>query len=198
MIGISKYFMKNISSQAGFSLIELLVSLSIITILTAIFLANYHNINQRTDLTMTAQTMVSDIRYAQANALGLIKYEGAIPKGGWGVFLSAYPNEKGQYTIFADIDGNQEKSGDEASLAYGTKTVVLPPNISIDGIFLPNGSQVLKTNIIFMPPDPLTYIVTEAGTSTAVSIRLKESVNNTTILINNFFMTFSLFVMSVY
>lgn len=159
---------------------ELIVSISIITLLTAIFLANYHTINQRTDLTMTAQVMVSDIRSAQANALGLIKYEGEIPQGGWGVFLSAYADEGGQYIIFADMDGDQTQSGDEAAISYGAKTVTLPPKINIDGIFLPNGSQVFKANIIFLPPDPLTYIVTEQGTTTSLSIRLKENVNNTT------------------
>jgi len=171
--------MKNISRQAGFSLIELVTSLSIISILTALFLANYHTINQRTDLVMTAQTMVSDIRTAQSNALGLIEYDGEVPVGGWGVFLSGYTGDN-HYVIFADLDGDQAASGDESSQNFGSKTVIFPDKISIDSIYLPNNSEVLKTNIIFLPPDPLTYIVTDQGTSTAINIRLKESVNNTT------------------
>ncbi|MDD2680585.1 MAG: prepilin-type N-terminal cleavage/methylation domain-containing protein [Patescibacteria group bacterium] len=172
--------MKRNRCNLGFSLIELIVSISIITLLTTIFLANYHTINRRTDLTMTAQVLVTDIRTAQSNALGLIQYDGEIPAGGWGVFLSRYDDENDKYIIFADVDGTQDYSGDESATQFGAKTVNLPPKITIDSLRTQNNQEVEKVNIIFLPPDPLTYIITEFGTTTAINIRLKESLNNTT------------------
>ena len=175
--------MRDNKYNLGFSLIELLVSIGIITLLTAIFLANYNTINQRTDLTMTSQVLVTDIRMAQANALGLIQYDGETPLGGWGVFMGisgGEVNEEKQYTIFADLDGTQDASGDESALQFGAKVVTLPSNISIDSLSTEDNQEVNKVNIIFLPPDPLTYIVTELGTTTAINIRLMESLNNTT------------------
>ena len=171
--------MKDNKYNLGFSLIELIVSISIITLLTAIFLANYHTINQRTDLTMAAQVMVTDIRMAQANSLGLIQYNGEVPLGGWGVFVSGYADDN-SYAIFADVDGTQDASGDESATQFGAKIVVLPRNITIDSLTTQNNQVVQKANIIFLPPDPLTYIITDLGTTTALNIRLKESLNNTT------------------
>ena len=75
-------FLKN---KKGFSLAELIVSLGIIMMMMIVFMANYKNSNKRTDLVMTAQTMVADIHLAQNNALGLVKYNGTVPGGGWGI-----------------------------------------------------------------------------------------------------------------
>ncbi|MBN2884694.1 prepilin-type N-terminal cleavage/methylation domain-containing protein [Patescibacteria group bacterium] len=171
--------MKNTDNKKGFSLIELVISVSIISLLATIFLANYHNINQRTDLAMTAQTLVSDIRFAQSNALGLIKYGEEIPGGGWGIFISANPEDR-QYIIFADTDSNREVSFNEDELSFGARTVVLPEKISIDEIYLDSGTVVSDVNIVFLPPDPVTYIITQFGDTSAINIRLKESINNTT------------------
>jgi prepilin-type N-terminal cleavage/methylation domain-containing protein len=179
MIGISKYCMKNIDNNRGFSLVELVISVAIISLLTTIFLANYHSINERTDLAMTAQTLVSDIRFAQANALGLIKYGDDIHEGGWGVFMSSNPDER-RYMMFADIDSSKDASSDESEQIFGAKTVNLPEKISIDSIYLDSGAPVSDVNIIFSPPDPLTYIVTNFGETQAINIRLKEAINNTT------------------
>ena len=103
MIGIRFMNTKNVSNQ-GFTLVEMLVSISIIAILTGLFLANYSSINRRTDVAMAAQVLVTDIRFAQANALGLIKYDGDAPDGGWGVYLSSDEAENDTYTIFADLN----------------------------------------------------------------------------------------------
>jgi len=181
MIGIKIYFMKDNKYNSGFSLIELIVSISIIVLLTTIFLANYHTINKHTDLTIAAQVMVTDIRMAQANALGLIQYDGQVPLGGWGVSLSTSGGGVGEekiYTIFADVDGDQISSGDEAVLQFGAKVITLPPNISIDSLSIQGNQEVEEANVIFLPPDPLTYISTELGATNVLDIRLKEDLNN--------------------
>ena len=157
----------------GYTLIELMVSIAIISMMTGIFLANYSSANRRTDLTMTAQKMVTDIRLAQNYALGLARYGTTgstnVPLGGWGVHFSKSRND--QYVVFADDNGDTLYSIGEDDLAKGAQITTLPTNVIIDSISTGNSADVT-----FTPPDPITSInngVT-VGTSTSVSIVLKD------------------------
>lgn len=167
------------ANSAGFTLVELLVSLSIISLLTALFLANYHSTNRRTDLTMAAQAMVTNIRLAQANALGLVKYDGAVPAGGWGVFVSSDNADNRRYLIFADENDSQKFDVGESSPTLGGNEIDLSPNITVDKILM-NGTETAKGNITFLPPDPITRLYDGSATTTVMDIRLRESLNNTT------------------
>ncbi len=182
MIGVKFKKLQTIRKKPGFSLVELIVSLSVITLLTGLFLANYHTANRRTDLTMTAQSLVTDIRYAQANALGLIKYDGAVPAGGWGVYFSAGGMGNASntsYVIFADENDDRIYQVGEGNEDLGGRLVNLPPNIVIDRIMV-GGSENVRANVTFLPPDPLTRIQGSSGTSTFLEIRLREKLNDTT------------------
>jgi prepilin-type N-terminal cleavage/methylation domain-containing protein len=155
-------------NRPGMTLIELITSVALIGIISAIFIANYRTGIKRTDLVMTTQTAVADIRLAQANALGLIKYEDEVPAGGWGVFFSTAASSS--YVIFADKNNNGRFDSGENTEASGGRTVSLPGNIRIDQVSL--GGQA---NIIFLPPDPTTNISIDGGaTTTAVTILMKE------------------------
>ncbi len=178
MTGIKNKKLCNLN-HAAFSLIELIVSMSIITLLTALFLANYHSVNRRTDLTMAAQVLVTDIRMAQANALGLMKYDGLVPAGGWGVAFDADQTGNTQYSIFADENDNQNIDSGEAAANLGGRVVDLPPNIEIDRIYVnTNGEQ--SACVTFLPPDPITRISGSSATGTIMEIRLHEKLNDTT------------------
>lgn len=180
MTGVKLKELKIKSVKSGFSLIELIVSLSVITLLTGLFLANYHGANRRTDLTMTAQTLVTDIRFAQANALGLIKYDGEVPAGGWGVYFARGSNNNDtRYVIFADENDDRSYQEGEGNEGLGGRLVDLPPNIVIDNIRV-GSIQDTKASVTFLPPDPLTRIQGTSATSTSVEIRLREKLNDTT------------------
>ena len=155
--------------KPGFTLIELIVSVSIIALVTGIFLANYSSANRRSDLTMTAQKLVTDIRLAQNYGLGLSRYglSGStnVPSGGWGAHfdLANYGNNK--YVIFADDDGDSLFDAGEDNLTYGAQVTTLPANIVIDSIKVGTAvgasvgfSTENKTDITFLPPDPITTI----------------------------------------
>jgi len=146
--------------KAAFSLVEMIVSMSIIVLLTALFLANYRASNKRTDLVMTAQVLVTDIRYAQANALGLVKYDGAMPSGGWGVHFSSLDANNSNYIIFADSNDNKEYDDGEAAENLGGRIVSLPTNIIIKEILLGQNASISANNfdVTFLPPDPITRL----------------------------------------
>ena len=178
--------------KAGFTLMEMVVSLSIITIITVLFIANYHSANRRTDLVMASQNLVADLHMAQNNTLGLVKYydtaDGTIPAGGWGVNFDAANN---RYTIFADLDApsNDPNSGymkydqaTEGQVKSGARVIQLPPQLQIAE--LKTGSNFVDpaVNVTFLPPDPQTniYRVGAGATSTSLEIKLKELQSNTT------------------
>jgi prepilin-type N-terminal cleavage/methylation domain-containing protein len=164
--------------KSGFTLIELIVSVSIIVMVTGIFLVNYNSANRRTDLTMTAQKLVSDIRLTQNYALGLARYGGrfgVVPYGGWGVHFDT--NANNQYTIFADINENKAYDADEANVADGGQITVLPDNVYIESVQIPDDSTTSKVDVTFLPPDPITTIMNSDSfaTSSEVIITLKDS-----------------------
>ncbi len=161
---------KDLKSQAGFTIAELLVGIFIIALISGIFLANYRSADRQAKLNMAAQQVVSDIRMAQNYSLGLREFEGSVPKSGWGArFDTASPNS---YTIFADKDdGRDYDAGEEY------KKIDLPSDIIISDIDIAGA-----VDIVFMPPNPTTYINTSNNTS--VEITLKENISGAVKKIN--------------
>ncbi len=162
----------------GFTLIELMVSILIIALISGLFMVNYHNTNKRSELNVEKQKLASNIRLAQNYSLGSKTYDGiTTPSGGWGVhFALADPTH---YIIFADKNlpnGNQIY---EAGEAVETKT--LPAGVTIN--FLSPANAV---DIIFFPPDPVTYVNTSP--TTGAQITIKENINNSTavVTVNSF------------
>lgn len=163
--------------QSGMTLIELLTSIAVIALISTLFIANYHSNIRRTDIIMTSQTAVSDIRQAQANALGLLEYQGEVPAGGWGIFFSTTASST--YTIFADNNSNRRFDVGEDNVVYGGRTVQLPATIRVDQISL--GNAVNTVHIVFLPPDPTTLISQAGGTAFPwVTVRLRETVSSST------------------
>jgi len=162
-------------SQPGFSLVEVVTSLFIIVLITAVFLSNYKYAEKRTDLTMAAQNVVSDIHLAQSYAMGLAEYAGDVPVGGWGVHFDTASSTADRYFIFADVNGNQRYDSGEESANAGGRTSYFSSNVRLkqfSGVTNP-------LDIIFVPPDPLTIISGGSGTSTSADIVITENQNNT-------------------
>jgi len=178
-------FIKTKKVLSGLTLVELLVSLSIITLVTAIFVTNYQTTNKRTDLIMAAQVLVADIHRAQNNSLGLIKYGDMVPAGGWGISFDRNRN-KSQYILFADLDRPgtaryRHLDANEHDIDKGGRVVDLPPLIEIHAIrFDSQGTgQLDSVNLTFLPPDPQINIFSNGATSTILEIDLRETRNNT-------------------
>jgi len=178
-----KHFKLKISSNKfGFTLAELIVSLFIITIITAIFLTDYKSGGRSGDLNLSVQQLASNIRLAQNKSLGSTTYNGNFPLGGWGVHVDT--TNKNSYIIFADSNGNKiyDASPDEGLPAWGGQTVVLPAGIIISSIgtndqMNPSPSSL---NITFLPPDPSTVLNDGVGTSSVAIITLRNTVTNIT------------------
>jgi len=161
---------------AGFTLIELTVSVGVIALTAALFIANYHSTTRQTDLTMTAQKMVADLRAAQNNSLGLVEYNGAVPAGGWGVH---FDTTQRSYTMFADLNAPgtsgymQYDPPTEGRPDYGARETDFSPDIKIAGLSGSSGAGN-QANVSFLPPDPQTNILVDITTSTSLQIVLKS------------------------
>ncbi len=163
----------------GFTLIEMIVSIAIISGVTALFIANYHSAGKRSDLVMTAQEVVADLHAAQSNTLGLTKYNTLVPPGGWGINFDRIANS---YTLFADLNApgtsgyREYDSGTEGDGSYGARHIQLPDTIQIYQIKTANNQTYDLANVTFLPPDPRTNIWVSGGaTSTALEIQLIET-----------------------
>jgi Tfp pilus assembly protein FimT len=169
---------KKITNFFGFTLIELLTSIFIIILITGMFMVNYHNTNKRSELGVVKQKLASDIRLAQNYSLGSKTYDGiTTPSGGWGVHFSlADPTH---YIIFADKNASNGNQTYDAGEAVETKT--LPVGMTINSL-----SPANVVDIVFFPPDPVTYI--NGLNNTTAQIVLKENINNSTAAVTvNFF-----------
>ncbi len=167
-----------INNSGGFTLIELSVSIFIIAVMSGFFIVNYHNTNKRSELGTIKQKLASNIRLAQNYSLGSKTYDGInTPAGGWGVHFSL--SDPSHYIIFADKNlpnGDKTYNAGEA-----VETVSLPDGITINSL-----SPANSVDIVFFPPDPVTYI--NGSGSSPAKIILKENINNSTAEISvNFF-----------
>ena len=141
-----KFFFQN---KSGYTLVETLVSVSIIAIISSIYIMGYKSYNQQGGVRLAGHVLASEIRIAQNSALSQREFNGNPPAGGWGVFFDL--SKPTQYIIFADLnedgaydDGEAEKTG---FLANGVKINALSPD-----------SDPNQDTVVFIPPEPITRI----------------------------------------
>lgn len=119
-----------IRSKKGFTLVELMVSLSIIIVLVSLVVINYNIGFSENNLTNAQSISYQNIRLAQSYALSYRSYDDVSPSY-WGVYF-----EQGTSSIilFADLNGNYSYDHGEANSFWGGKTIILPRDIIIDYI----------------------------------------------------------------
>lgn len=150
-----------IRHAAGFTFIEMSVSVTIIGLLATLFVSNYRAAERQQRLFAAADQLVSDIRLMQSYALGAKKYEGQVPLGGWGAYLSV--TDPGRYLLYADNCaagiGTYQVACATSTPDAIVKTGILPRDIVISGSGLSvDNSSVNDVSLLFFPPDPKTSI----------------------------------------
>jgi len=167
-------------AQKGFTLIEMIVSISIIALISGIFLTNYHSTNKRSELNVSAQELASNIRLAQDHSLGSVKFNDNIPQGGWGVYFNKTVGNNARYIIFANNDDGAYTRDADGSEDF--KTVNLPGNVVINSLTVDGAED--EVDLIFLPPDPTIYI--NGNSNKNLEIGLTDNNSTKTVLINFF------------
>jgi len=157
-------------ANPGFTMIEMLVSLSIIFLLAGAFLANYHYGTQRGNLDMAAQKLASDINLVKSYSLGLKEHTNsngtAFPKGGWGIRF--IPSAEPSYIIFADVNENYFLRSGEENLEKLTDIGLSQKNIAINNINIYCPNLVADRSyfyVVFIPPAPRIVITASQNTN---------------------------------
>ena len=148
------------SNKKGFTLIEMLVAISIIIIISAFMVPNFRENETGTTLIRVAQQVVQDIREAQNMSLSSKEYNGNVYEY-YGVYFDKQ-SLPSSYYIFAS-ENSVYNSGEEI------KTKQLEKNITIDSIKV--GSEKSSVDIAFNPP--YSYMNINPPSSNKVIITLK-------------------------
>ena len=153
----------------GFTLVELLVVMSIILTISLLTFANYRLGEKSFSLEQSAAKLGEDFRRMEEMAMSAKEFHGKIPRGGYGVYLRTGDSS---YILFADCDLNYQYTGSGAPCEGGypekLEEVSLGSRLEISS--LSSGSAL---NVVFTPPTPLVTISGTADEATA-TVSLKD------------------------
>ncbi|MFH1423495.1 MAG: prepilin-type N-terminal cleavage/methylation domain-containing protein [Candidatus Nealsonbacteria bacterium] len=134
----------------GFTLLELLVVVSIIVLMTAFTLPNHRSGDNQLALQRSAHKISQDLRRAQGFAISVKDFNGSTP-GGYGIYFDLDENDR--YIMFADLDGDQTYSG----INEKAEEILLEGEIRLVGSSL---------TVFFTPPNPNVYFFPDAAIAT--------------------------------
>lgn len=156
--------------KRGYTLIELLIVIVIISLITGIGLATYRDYQRRQEVVNVARQLKSDIRLAQEYAQAGIKPSGCGPDALQGYAFRADPDQSPQSYYLTAYCNNTE-------LLPRTKEVTLPANVTMTttlpttGLLLIFKALTQGTNI----PSGETYRIRISGGGTSTQIIIAAS-----------------------
>jgi len=154
-------------SQKGFSLIELMMVIVIVSIASTIVIAQYSNSRNSKALSLGAKQVANDVKIAQNYALGALDAGGTNP--GYGIRFS---NSFDSYIIFADKDNDKAYDG----IGEEFQTVKLPDGITIQSLKV-DSDEVSPVDVVFTSPYGEAYI-NDANKDGVNFIILKVKIEN--------------------
>lgn len=120
--------------ERAFTLVEMMVSISIVTVIMMIILFDYSSFNDRLSLTSAQQEISIAIRQAQVYGLS-VKESGVIGEGnftaGYGIYVS--PSAPNEYYIYSDIDDDN---------VYDTPGSCPAGGECVERLYLRNGTKI--------------------------------------------------------
>ena len=142
----------------GFTLIELIVVMSIIGILSSAVFLNRQSGEANFALQNSAYKLAQDIKEIREMAMEAREIDCNGEKGSnFGIqFKSSWPT---YYVLFVDCDNDYSQGPGEDFRTINLEKGVKISSLSPDSSF----------SIIFVPPDPKTYIKIEGGSSASVA-----------------------------
>lgn len=145
------------SLSFGFTLIEVIVTLGIVTIIITFGLLNSQKNSPTSTYSLSRDLLSSDLRLTSVKALNAERFQGQEPTG-WGVHFIDSSNS---YTIFADLNSNRAYDAKEKF-----KTVNLNPDLKVKWENYTTGDVVFNAtdgktflNNIEMPITPTAYLL---------------------------------------
>lgn len=164
--------------QKSFTLVEMLIVLSIISILSVSMIINNQSNQSRNDLLNASKTLALDIRKAQNMAMNSASESGEVPCG-YGIMFYNNP-VLNQYLSFyetMDVPGsdcavNKQYGSVSAGEEEYAKELVDFKNqgIKIGSIEI-DGVSADTANLFFSPPDPIFYVEGVMGKNIKITLK---------------------------
>ncbi len=147
----------------GFTLVELLVAIAIITILASASFFGYGQRQKEITLQKEANILVSKIEEVKEMAISARYFHNNLPTGGYGVYFNiSSPNS---YIVFADCDGDRsyDTTGSPCfDPINSTNHAEFIERINFEGgVYIKTLS--VPVSITFKPPSPDVIIKTSSG-----------------------------------
>lgn len=152
-------------------MVELLISLAIVGIVSAILIANLRGGGQAQELRFAADNLASLIRRAQILSLSGAQVNAQVPVGGYGINLSQCSSPPCDITLFTDFDGQLDFDGG----GEFQESVRLAPSIQISA-----AAPSSPLNIVFKPPQPLVCFNRDCFATATAIITLRNSISGQT------------------
>jgi prepilin-type N-terminal cleavage/methylation domain-containing protein len=153
----------------GFTLIELVVVVSVIAILSVVFLANYRGGEGEFALKRSAHRMAQDIRDAEERSTATQDFKG-IYQGGYGIFLT---EGSSSYILFVDCNGDGLYNEGAYNCQDCTSGSCIAGSFTeeVESLSLEEGSLISNLvpdtsgnlSISFLPPDPSVLFSPDAS-----------------------------------
>jgi prepilin-type N-terminal cleavage/methylation domain-containing protein len=168
--------------QQGFTLVEMVATISIMMLISSLILANYRSGEKSIKLSSAANQLASRVRLAENYAINLKEDQsGTVPAGGWGVYVQ---QGTGAYFLFKDSDGSGDCANNcNSASPERSQSFVLPNNITVTAI---NPNNAGRGNIAFNPPDPNVLVNGLNDTDIEITIRSSENNNTKKIKVNSY------------
>lgn len=162
------------NAQSGFSLIELLVSISIMVIVLAIVFARQSSFNSAVILRNQAYELALQIREIQLNAVSVSGDVGVF-RSVLGVYLNTNPAQNGSYKIFNDTDDNGYYDAGEE---YGIQGI-LDKRFEIRNIRA-GGATTTELAIVFARPNFDAHFVDSGGEINVTAVEVDVALRGAT------------------
>lgn len=168
--------------ERGFTMVEIVVMLGILTLISIILLTGFPNFNENAVLSRMQHELALSIRRIQNIALSVANVEVTQPDGTivsvsglrTGLYVSQAANS--QYLLF--IDSNSDGKYREADDARIGDATLLQRGIKIKRLVNDDGQSVSEATLLFDAPDAALTIVDSSGISIGTALTIEfESPN---------------------
>ncbi|HRH33117.1 MAG TPA: prepilin-type N-terminal cleavage/methylation domain-containing protein [bacterium] len=160
------------SSPVGFTLIEVIVTLGIVTIIITFGLLSSQRNTPTSTYSLSRDLLSSDLRLTSAKALNAERFQGQEPTG-WGVHFIDLSNS---YTIFADLNSNRTYDAKEKF-----RTVNLNPDLKVKWENYATGDVVFNAtdgktflNNVEMPITPTAYLLIDIKNQNNATVKILQ------------------------
>ncbi len=146
--------------EKGFSLVELIVSISVIMFISTIIFINFPKFKQITAVDNAARDLALAFRDAQSRAVAVSINAGA-PKNNYGVYTTRVGAANKQIIIFSDVAPANKRY--DPGVDVLVKTITLLGGVHVESYDAAGAGNPSALNVIYYRPDPTTEVSDGGG-----------------------------------